>query len=171
MAEPPLRLGAPVLELRRGIICAPPEAGRRAAPGTLSGWIHVPDSPLVMRAEGARVPAVLGMGFGVRFTLAGDQPYPLRYVVSHPPMPPGGEVEQVWHGLVAPGGPEQVFYQFDLVQELLPGRWSIAAFSGTQELFHAAFDVVTPETLPALADLCKGPGHLAFSQTAPGVPD
>lgn len=170
-AEPSLRLGAGVQSLTRGLICAPPEAGRREAPDTASGWIHVPDVPIDIRIEGVVAPALLGTGFGVRYVLDGAAPVPVRYIVSHPPLPPDGLTQQSWESLVMPGAPEQVFFQFDIEDELQPGRWSFAAHSGATELFHAGFDIVAPATVPHLTGLCQGGDLLAFSRISPGAPD
>lgn len=163
-AEPALRLDAQVAELTRGLICAPPPAGRREAPDTAFGWIHVPDEPIVIRREGSVVPAVLGMGFGVHFRLHGDVPRLLRYVIEHPPMAPSGLSRQSWESLVENQSGEHVFFQFDLPEELLIGDWSFTAFDGTRELFHAAFRVVEPADLPQLARLCAGGALLALSR-------
>ncbi len=172
-AGPALRLGAGVVELTRGLICAPPEAGRRDAPDTASGWIHVPDQPIEIRVESTIVPALLGTGFGVRYMLEATPqlPIPVRYIVIHPPLPPDGLTRQSWESLVMPGMPEQVFFQFDIADELQPGQWSFTAESGATELFHAAFDVVPPETVPHLTALCRGGDLLAFSRIPPAAPD
>lgn len=173
-AEPALRLGPGVVELTRGLICAPPEGGRRDAPDTASGWIHVPDQPIEIRVEGTTAPALLGTGFGVRYVLeagASPVPVPVRYTVIHPPLPPDGMTRQSWESLVMPGMPEQVFFQFDIADELQPGHWNFTAESGATELFHAAFDIVPAETVPHLAALCRGGDLLAFSRISPAAPD
>lgn len=171
-AGPPLRLATDVAQLTRGLICAPPEGGRRDAPDTASGWIHVPVHPIEIRLEGTTAPALLGTGFGVRYVLEGTgMPMPVRYSITHPPLPPEGVTQQSWDALVLPGAPEQVFFQFDIEDELQPGRWSFTAHAGPRELFHAAFDVVTPDTVPHLAAFCHGADLLAFSRISPGAPD
>ncbi|KPQ07698.1 MAG: protein of unknown function containing DUF3859 domain [Rhodobacteraceae bacterium HLUCCA12] len=169
LSEPPLRLSAQVESVTRGLICAPPEGGRRPAPDTAAGWIHVPDVAIEIRAEGTTAPARLGTGFGLRFVLAGQEPVPVRYVVTHPPMPPEGITRQSWHAMVQPGVGEQVFFQFDTEDELQPGDWTIAAFSGEDELFHAGFEVVLPRDLPQLDGLCRGGALYSLSRTPPGA--
>ncbi|HHX89405.1 MAG TPA: DUF3859 domain-containing protein [Paracoccus sp.] len=168
-AEPEMRLAPEVAGLVRGLICAPPEGGRREAPDTSAGWIHVPATPIEILQEGATAPALLGTGFGVRYTLEGaGAPLPVRYIVGHPPLPPAGITRQSWESFVLPGTPEQGFFQFDLEQELQPGSWSFAAQSGSRELFHVTFDVVAPETVPHLTGLCRGANLLAVSRISPG---
>jgi len=169
--EPPLRLSDRITEFTRGLICAPPEGGRRDAPDTASGWIHVPDEPIHIRLEGTTAPALLGTGFGVRFAIAGDAPMAVRYEVHHPALPPTGTTRQSWDSMVFPGGVEQVFFQFDIAEELQPGPWSFTAISGEDELFHAGFDIVPAEAVPHLSGLCLGGDLLALSQRAPGGSD
>ena len=168
-AEPGMRLAPEVVGLVRGLICAPPEGGRREAPDTSAGWIHVPAAPIEILQEGFTAPALLGTGFGVRYILEGaGAPLPVRYTVGHPPLPPAGTTRQSWDSFALPGTPEQVFFQFDIEDELQPGSWSFAAHSGPHELFHVAFDVVAPDTVPHLTGLCRGANLLAVSRIPPG---
>jgi len=163
-AEPPLRVSDQVETLQRGLFCATEGAGRMEAPDTEFGWIHVPDETIEMRTPGAVAPAVLGIGFGVDVTLTGTNPVLIRHVVEHPPMPPSGRVTQSWESWVLGGVPEIVFFQFDIEEELLPGRWSFTAFAGENEVYHAAFEVVAPGRAPHLAGLCAGGDILALSR-------
>ncbi len=155
-AQPPLRLSPLVEDLERGLFCATDEGSRMEAPDTEFGWIHIPEEPVAMRLPGTTVPAVLGLGFGIEYLIGGTDPVPIRYEIAHPPMPPSGRVQQSWEAWVFGGEPEVVFFQFDIDAELLPGRWSFAAFAGDKELFFAAFDIVIPEAAPNLAGLCAG---------------
>jgi hypothetical protein len=162
--EPPLRTSAKVAALERGLFCATPEGARRDAPDTEFGWIHIPDEPVAMRREGAVVPAVLGLGFGIDYTLAGSEPVLIRHVVEHPPMPPSRRVRQTWESWVIGGTPEVVFFQFDIDDELLPGRWTFTALDGDEEILHAAFDVVPPAAAPHLTALCSGAELLTLNR-------
>jgi len=149
-----MRISPLVADLERGLFCAVPEGNRLDAPDTEFGWVHIPEDPVDMRRPGTVVPAVLGLGFGLEYTFAGDAPFLIRHVVNHPPMPPSGRVQQSWEGWVVGGMTEAVFFQFDIEEELLPGRWSFTALKGEEELFHVAFDVVAPGAAPHLAGLC-----------------
>jgi precorrin-3B synthase len=51
-----------VTEFRAGLFCAPEAGGRRAAPETMAGWIHIPDEPVTMRLEGHLARAVQDSG-------------------------------------------------------------------------------------------------------------
>lgn len=163
-AEAPLRLSPLVAALERGLFCGVAEGNRMEAPDTEFGWIHVPETPVEMRLRGTTAPAVLGLGFGLEYTLAGSDAVLIRHVVEHPPMPPAGRSWQSWESWGLGGVPEVVFFQFDIEDELLPGRWSFTAFDGADEVFHAAFDVVAPEKAPHLAGLCAGGDLLTLSR-------
>lgn len=145
--------------LVQGLFCAPPETGRREAPDTISGWIHVPDAPVTMVAEGTVAPAALGLGFGVRFQRAGSDVALLRFVVTHPPMTAAGIARQGWESWSQAGEPDAIFFQFDLPEELLPGDWTFAAYLGEERLFSAPFTVVPAAEAPELVALCR-PGAM-----------
>lgn len=158
-----------VTMLEAGLFCAPPEGGRRPAPETLSGWVHVPDAPVEMVARGIEAPAVLGLGFGVRFRLADTLPVRTRYIVTHPPMPPLGATTQAWDGGLEAGATDTVFFQFDVPEELQPGEWTFSAEAGGEPLFTTTFTVRPPQDLPALADLCRGGALFSAMPTGPAA--
>lgn len=162
LAEAPLVLSPAAERVERGLICNPPPAGRRAAPDTIAGWVHVPDEPVRLIHHGTTAPAQLGMGFGVEFTLAGDGALAVRYTVTHPPMAPDAMTEQAWDAFALAGQREAIFFQFDTEDELLPGRWTFTATVDGETAFSAGFDVVAPETVPHLTALCRGTGLLSL---------
>lgn len=152
-----------VLGLVSGLFCAPPEAGRREAPDTVSGWIHVPDEPIEMIAFGNAAPAVLGIGFGVRFRLAPGPDALVRYTVTHPPIPPSGATSQSWASMLAAGTTDSAFFQFDVPAELQPGDWAFTIEADGEPLFTMAFTVTRPEDLPDLANLCHDGSLFSFN--------
>ncbi len=163
-AEPVLQRSDLVETLAQGLFCATSETGRMEAPDTEFGWIHIPEEPIAMRQRGSVAPAVLGIGFGLEYTLTGDAPILIRHVVEHPPMPASGRTRQSWESWALGGVPEIIFFQFDLEEELLPGRWTFIALAGEAEVFRAGFDVVPPDAAPHLAGLCSGGDLLALSR-------
>jgi len=166
LAQPLGAVSPRIAELTLGLFCAPPEGDRRPAPGTMSGWVHVPEDPVEMIALGTEAPAVLGMGFGVRFRLADGRAAATRYTVTHPPMPPAGTTVQSWEGGLGAGSTDTVFFQFDIADELQPGDWTFTAEADGEVLFSAAFTVRPPAELPGLAQLCRG-GALFSSVSRP----
>lgn len=159
-------VGPGVAWLVQGLFCAPAETGRRAAPDTMSGWIHVPDAPVAMVAEGTVAPAALGMGFGVRFQLLGTGIAALRYEVRHPPMGAGGVTAQSWESVSTVGAEDAIFFQFDVPEELVTGPWEFRAYEGGRELFRAPFTVVEAGAAPDLLALCR-PGAMMSALHAP----
>lgn len=156
LAEEGVRRADFVTSIVPGLFCAPPEGGRRDAPGTMSGFVHVPDEPVVMFAEGRVAPAALGMGFGVRFTVDAISPVLLDYRVTHPPMQPGNVTEQSWQGFVDPAVGESIFFQFDVPYEMQTGAWTIAAYLGETEVFSVDFTVVPAQQMPDALFQCRG---------------
>jgi len=158
-----------VADLTAGLFCAPPEAGRRPAPETMTGWIHVPDEPVRMIVQGTEAPAVLGLGFGVRYSMVPGPDLVTRYTVTHPPIPPSGITEQHWDGMVMGGGGDTAFFQFDVPEELQPGEWTFSVQAGGETLFTLAFTVRPAQDLPALAALCRGGALLSANPATPAA--
>jgi len=100
------------------------------------------------------VPAVLGIGFGVRAGL--EFPLTLDGVtmtVSHPKFQ--GVTEQSFTTTLRPKeDPGITFYQFDEVYELALGEWTMTATYEQTELYKTTFTVVPPQSLPELAGAC-----------------
>lgn len=152
-----------VQDLVGGIFCAPPDGERRPAPDTIAGWVHIPAAPVEMIANGNDVPAVLGLGFGVRFRLEGDSTATVRYTVTHPPIPPGNQTSQHWDSMLPGGGEDSAFFQFDTEDEMQPGPWGFSVEANGEHLFTMQFTVHPAADLPALAALCRGGALLSFS--------
>ncbi|MCA2014339.1 DUF3859 domain-containing protein [Cereibacter sphaeroides] len=167
MSQPLGEVSDRVADLQLGLFCAPPEGGRRPAPGTMAGWVHIPDQPVQMVATGTVAPAVLGQGFGVRYRLADNLGATTQYTVTHPPMPPSGTTAQTWSGSVAPGDGDTVFFQFDIPEELQLGDWTFTAEADGEVLFTVLFTVVAPAQIPEAAHLCDAPSLLSFRRTGP----
>lgn len=165
LADDHLILSPRVASLTAGLFCAPPEGERRPAPDTTAGWVHVPDEPVEMVAEGQVAPALLGMGFGVRYTLRDVADARIRYIVTHPPMPPGGATVESWESTVSAGYADTTFFQFDFEHELLLGDWTFAASIEGDEIFSVGFTVRPAAAVPALLGLCQGGALLSLSPT------
>ncbi|PVH29084.1 DUF3859 domain-containing protein [Pararhodobacter oceanensis] len=163
LADPAMILSEQIGEMTAGLFCAPPEGDRRPAPDTISGWIHVPEAPIQMVAEGQRAPALLGMGFGVRFTVTAPEAERIDYVITHPPIPPSGVTSQSWSDAVTTGFSETMFFQFDYADELQLGDWTLNASLDGEPLFEVGFVVEPAQALPALVDLCRGGSLLSLN--------
>ena len=155
IAQAPDTVSDRILSLETGVICPPESVGIVPAPGTVAGTTHLieGDPPFVSTA--ARVPAVIGIGFGAKAMAAGlfglsD----VDVVVTHPPMGETGATRQTYRTSINAMEPSFTFYQFDYDYELLPGAWQIEAQKDGETLYRKTFEVVPPEELPALARIC-----------------
>ncbi len=165
-AQEGIVLSPRVATLTAGLFCAPEEAGRRPAPDTIIGWVHEPDAPIEMIAEGQVLPAMLGLGFGVRFTLSDTGDTDIRYTVTHPPMPPSGATTQSWDGYISTGFTGTALFQFDTTEELQLGDWQFSAASNGETLFSVDFTIRPASALPGMLGLCSHGDMLSFNQTS-----
>ena len=160
---------APGVAILPGVFCAPPEGGRAPAPDTVSGWVHVPDQPIEFLFPGlTTAPAQLGLGFGVTFTAPDAGDAAVTYVIDHPPMPPTGQTRQSWTSALRAGS-GSIFYQFDILDELLPGTWAFTALVGGTELFHVPFAIQPQTGTPDLTERCQPAPMLSLSPSAPAA--
>lgn len=137
-----------------GVICPPETTGERAAPGTVAGVTHVIEEQPPFVSDGNRVPAVIGIGFGVKATVVFAEGLPVTMVVTHPPMGPEGVTRQHFDSSISGFDRSLTFYQFDYPYELLVGRWTMSAMSGETVIYQTSFDVVPPRQMPELAGVC-----------------
>lgn len=139
-----------------GVVCAQDGGTVRDAPGTVAGTTHVVEQAPPFVSNGRRVPAVLGIGFGVKSSV----PLPsgledVTMTVTHPPFKGSGATEQSFVTRIGGEGiPGITFYQFDYDYELALGEWTMSAFANGVTLYHATFTVVPPAALPELASVC-----------------
>lgn len=139
-----------------GVICAQDSVVTRDAPDTVAGTTNVVENapPFVSRAR--LVPAVIGIGFGVRAGL--DSPVGqdgVTMTMAHPAFAGNGATKQSF--LTSVGGKDTsgiTFYQFDYGYELALGDWTMTARVGGVTLYKTTFTVVPPQALPQLAGAC-----------------
>ncbi len=140
-----------------GIICAQDITDTRPAPGTIAGITNVLVGEPDFVSTGRSVPAVIGVGFGVKSTAQTPLGYDSVIItVTHPPMGPNGvSVETYDTSINGVGAPNSMtFFQFDQEYELAIGTWTITASEGGKPLFSATFDVMPPQLVPDLAAVC-----------------
>ena len=141
--------------LESGIICPPPSVGDTPAPGTVAGVTHLVDEdpPFVSRSH--RVPAVTGIGFGVKSMTASLRGLTdVTMTVTHPPMGKDRVTQQTFQTRIDGTSPSLTFYQFDYAYELVQGPWQLEATKDGEVLYRATFDVVSPQDAPELARVC-----------------
>jgi len=139
-----------------GVLCAQDDGITRDAPDTVAGTTHIVEQAPPFVSTGRLVPAVIGIGFGVRASVQSiDGLDAVTMTVTHPPFADSGATQQSFiTGLGAAGMPGITFYQFDYGYELAVGDWTMTATAGTETLYEVTFTVVAPTALPDLAGAC-----------------
>ncbi|MBT9384718.1 DUF3859 domain-containing protein [Pseudooceanicola sp. CBS1P-1] len=147
---------APVELEEAGIYCGTDPVGTEPAPGTESGYILVVARDQQAVSLNRRVPAALGISFGVRIRLAPDAPPgAYRMVVHHPPIGPEGITREVWDPNL--GGAFGVrSFLFEHERELQPGPWSFEVERDGTVLMRQSFEVVPAQQAPDALDICFG---------------
>ncbi|WP_342077906.1 DUF3859 domain-containing protein [Yoonia sp. SS1-5] len=144
-----------IASLQAGIICPPETVGSAPAPGTLAGTTHIIDADPPFVSTERRVPAVLGIGFGIKATAADAAGIDnVTMVVTHPPMGKTQAQVQSFGTAVSGVSTSLTFYQFDYAYELVYGTWEMAAIKDDQTLYRVRFEVVPPQQVPELAAIC-----------------
>ena len=137
-------IGPLVARWQAGVVC-PNEFGRGSNAANDISFI----------AQTQTVPAVVGMGFGVRAqTTVPEGLNGVTIVVDHPPFQVGGPVQQSYTTSMSGAGLSGFFYRFEEQREVQPGRWRISALSGSTVLYSLDFDVVIARQGDALLQSC-----------------
>lgn len=153
--QPADKMSPAIAAMESGVICAPDIISTRPAPDTIAGTTNVieEDPPFVSLEN--RVPAALGIGFGVRAmaeSAAGLAP--VTIVVTHPPMGAERTTRQSFESSISGIDGSITFYQFDYAYELVTGTWTITAQQAGTTLYRATFEVLAPQSIPELAGVC-----------------
>ena len=151
----PDKVGPMIANLQAGIICAPPTVGTSPAPNTIAGTTHLIGEEPAFVSTKRRVPAVLGIGFGVK-SQARD-PAGISVVtmtISHPEMGKTNATGQSYATRISGEYPSLTFYQFDFNYELVLGHWQMEASQGGTIIYRTTFEVVAPSEIPELAGIC-----------------
>ncbi len=158
MALPGLAKPAPpvadaaVASLSVGIFCALQTMDKVPAPGTFSGWIHVPDGDISFHWPDRQVvPAALGLAFGVKARLGPGNTAPFAEMRVYRP---GLDTPEVWASAFGDLADQMAFFRFDTADELLPGIWRFEAWDMDTRLYQVEFEVVPAAALPDIAEAC-----------------
>ena len=143
--------------LEAGVLCAQDGMVVRDAPDTVAGTTHVVEQAPDFISMGRAVPAVLGVGFGVKSGVLGDIGVDgVTMTLTHPAFEGTGATEQSFVTRVgSENAPGVTFYQFDYRYELALGDWTMTASVGSTILYEVHFTVVPPSALPELAEACN----------------
>ena len=152
---PPDEINPKIASFEAGIICAPPTMGTSKAPDTVAGTTHLIDVDPPFVSSKRRVPAVIGIGFGVKsqaMDVAGIDD--VRITIIHPQMGELGATSQSFASRISGLDPSLTFYQFDFNYELVTGLWQMQAMQGDTVLYRTTFEVLPPSQVPELATIC-----------------
>ncbi|MGL4238728.1 MAG: hypothetical protein ACRCSW_21890 [Tabrizicola sp.] len=153
VADPgPPAPGPLIGEIEVGVFCALQAMNQRPAPGTLSGWIHVPEDEITFHWPDQQVvPASLGLAFGVEVQLV-----PGADVVNGQMRVyrPGSDVPEVWDSGFSAVTRSLAFFRFDHDHELITGTWRFEAWDGEVQLYSVEFEVVPRAALPEVVEAC-----------------
>ncbi len=155
VAISPVPVSPDISVMQAGIICPPQTVGSTPAPDTIAGTTHLIDEEPPFVSNARVVPAVLGIGFGVKAQtpIAGGINQ-VTMVVTHPAMGNEAVESQSFLTRVNDVAPSLTFYQFDYSYELLPGAWTMTAMRDEEVLYQVDFEVVPPHLVPELAGVC-----------------
>ncbi len=154
LAEPAAPAGsAAVARLEVGVFCALQAMDRMPAPGTVSGWIHVPTSEITFHWPDRQVvPASIGLAFGLRVT--GAPGFATSDLAEARVYRPGRSTPEVWSSGFSDGGENLSFFRFDTEDELVPGLWTFEGWDGGTLLYRVEFEVVPAAAVPEISQAC-----------------
>ena len=153
-----------VAEVSYGLNCAVEITGSMEAPDTDRGQVDVFDTPPELSPLGQVVPALLGLGFGVRARAAdGVTITGATFTVHHPPFPGRGTTTQSWRASYSDSAFSTHLYRFDFPYEAVTGTWVMHATYEGETLYRIPFTVVPPEAYPGAATLCDPESLLSFA--------
>ena len=137
------QIGPMVESWQAGVVC-PSEFGQAGAA-----------SDIAFIARTQVVPAVVGMGFGIRAQVNVPGGIPgATIVVDHPPFTAGGATRESYPAAFSDQGPSGFFYVFETPQEAAIGTWTVSALLGQQLIYSLEFHVVAPRAGDGLLQAC-----------------
>ena len=144
--------GPEIGTLEVGIFCALQAMDRMPAPGTASGWIHVPTTEIRFHWPDRQVvPAAIGLAFGVKALAA---PGWSGAAVEARVTRPGRSRAETWETFISDSRESIAFFRFDSESELDPGLWTFEAWQGDARLYRVEFEVVPAAALPEIVEAC-----------------
>lgn len=143
--------------LRFGLVCGSDTAETLPAPDTAQGTIQKREDWQKILVETQVIPLTKGMALGVDVSPVGPRNIEdVEIHVTHPPYADSGLTLERWQTEFTASGSNLNFFEFEFPYEMVEGPWTIEARTERGTLYSVTFQVVSPETLPELADLCDG---------------
>ncbi|SHI83965.1 DUF3859 domain-containing protein [Wenxinia saemankumensis] len=137
------QIGASVAAWQAGVVCA----GEFGQSGSAA------DIAFIARTQ--TVPAVVGMGFGIRaqVNVPGGVP-DATITVDHPPFTPGGPTREQYSAGLSDQGMSGFFYRFETPQEAAVGNWTVTASANGVVIYSLDFEVVQARQGDGLLQAC-----------------
>ena len=147
---------SPVELLGAGVICEVELEGQREAPETVSGILNIVDQDREIDVATPRVPADLGLSFGVRAGLLPGTAIPgmVDIVVTHPPMGDRGVTVERWQAVMNAGETSINLFTFQHDFEMVQGPWLFQIVSEGEVLLQQPFEVTPSGTVPPVQQTC-----------------
>ena len=141
-----------------GVYCAPEGPTQKVpAPGTVLGYIQTSDAGTNASVVTTRVPAALGIAFGVSLRARPDQgEFNAQFRVSHPTAIPGKRITESWTTVFSPAAPSLNRFRFEFDDELNIGLWLMEVYHGETLLFRQGFEVVPSAAAADIMAQCSG---------------
>lgn len=140
-----------------GVICEIFPEGQRPAPETVSGILNLVEQDQPIDVQTVRVPAEIGLSFGIRATLApGTALSPVDVVVTHPPMGEAGQTVERWGATFNAGEVNLNLFTFEEDYELVQGPWLFQLVSDGEVLLQQPFVVTARGSVPDVQQTCYG---------------
>lgn len=145
------------LSVEFGAFCQQRSVGEMPAPDTAAAKIDLLPGTPDIRWPTPVIPAMPGISFGVRTEAVGDAVfYPVLIELTHPPFAVSGVTRQSYVTELGGAEPSINAYSFDLLEEMVHGRWTFRAYHNGDILYEVGFDVVDPSLAPGVGRDCEG---------------
>lgn len=146
-----------IAELEIGLICYVDVTGTEPAPDTILGEINRIANDPVIDWHGTRVPAILGLTFGIKTrAVEGGDMTDVEILTHHPPFGPQNTTVERWYSNIFAGDLTTRAFTFDFPYEMATGLWVFEARSNGTLLYRVEFNVVPPEQAPLQSEICNG---------------
>ena len=142
---------AEITNLSVGVLCSPRVNDRAVAPDTTLGYTNVVAAPRKIGFSQQRVPATLGVSFGVMFT-----PTHSLMGVRNETYRPGATTPDVYFTDIEAKAGRYRGFAFEYANELIPGMWRMESWQGDTLLYRVEFQVVPEAALPEIQAQCQG---------------
>ncbi len=143
-----------VARFSAGVVCTPLIVGQNEAPGTISGFTNTIEGLVEFTSTSRRVPAVIGISFGALVTAKSFDRSNVTVTLTHPPMGDAGVEVETYATYISATNDSPVLFSLEYDYELVTGPWRFDVSHQGQLLYTANFEVVEPQDLPELANIC-----------------